>query len=55
MKKNILNFEEAVQLFHVGAYGFAFESQRGDIFTSELDNATRLVIKPVKAEEEEAE
>jgi len=52
MKKNILSFEEAISLFHVGAYGFTFQSQRGDNFTSELDLNTRLVIKPVDADEE---
>lgn len=55
MRKNILNFEEAISLFHVGAYGFFFQSQRGDVFTSELDSATRLVIKPSDAPVEEGE
>ena len=55
MKKNILNFDEAISLFQVGAYGFTFQSQRGDTFTSQLDDATRLVIKPVEITEGEIE
>jgi len=51
MKKNVLNFEEAISLFHVGAYGFTFQSQRGDQFTSSLDDQQRLVITPIATEE----
>jgi hypothetical protein len=55
MKKNVLNFEEAISLFHVGAYGFTFQSQRGDEFTSSFDNQERLVISPVAIEEGKTE
>jgi len=54
MKKNLLNFEETISLFQLGAYGFKFQSQRGDTFTSELDGNMRLKIIPVP-EEGEAE
>ena len=51
MKKNILSFEEAITLMHVGAHGFKFQSQRGDTFAVELDHNDRLKIDLVTEEE----
>ena len=51
MKKNILSFEEAISLLHVGAYNFKFQSQRGDTFAVELDHNLRPKIDPVETEE----
>lgn len=56
MNKGIFTFDEAISLFHVGAYGFKFQSQRSDTFTSKLepqaDGMVRLVVVPVTEEEE---
>lgn len=52
MKKDILTFDEAIALFHVGAFGFKFQSQRNDVFTSKLDAHQRLQILPVTDEGE---
>lgn len=49
--KPMFTFDEAISLFHVGAYGFFFQNQRGNVFTSELDLNTRLIVKPVEEEE----
>lgn len=53
MKKNLLSFDEAISLLHVGAYNFKFQSQRGDTFAVELDHNLRPKIDPVETEEEE--
>ena len=52
MKKNILTFEEAISLLHVGAYGFKFQSQRGDTFAVDLDHNLRPKIDAVEEKEE---
>ena len=55
MKKNVLSFEEAISLLHVGAYNFKFESQRGDTFAVELDHNLRPKIDPVEPDEGKSE
>lgn len=52
MKKNILTFEEAISLLHVGAYGFKFQTQRGDTFAVDLDHNLRPKIDAVEEKEE---
>lgn len=36
--KNVVDFDEAIQLMHVGAYGFTFSTGRGGKFSVELDH-----------------
>ena len=51
MKKGILSFDEAITLIQIGAHGFKFQSQRGDMFTVELDHNDRIKIDLVTEEE----
>lgn len=51
MKKNAMSFDEAVNLFYSGAFGFVFQSQRGDYFTSEMTENGNLKIIPTEPEE----
>lgn len=50
MKEGILSFDEAIALMHVGAYGFSFQSQRGDTFRVRLDHNDRIKIDLEKEE-----
>lgn len=51
MKQGILSFDEAIALINLGAYGFKFQSQRGDTFAVELDHMHQLKIDLVTEEE----
>lgn len=36
--RNVVDFDEAIQLMSVGAYGFTFSTGRGGKFSVELDH-----------------
>lgn len=36
--KNVVDFDEAISLMSVGAYGFTFSTSRGGKFSVELDH-----------------
>jgi hypothetical protein len=52
----VVDFDEAIQLLHVGAYGFTFSTGRGGKFSVELDHndPPRPKITAVNDEEEHA-
>jgi hypothetical protein len=54
--KNVVDFDEAIQLMNVGVYGFTFSTGRGGKFSVELDynNPPRLKIMAVSEEEEQS-
>jgi hypothetical protein len=55
-KRNVVDFDEAIQLMHVGAYGFTFSTGRGGMFSVELDHndPPRPKITAVAEEEEQS-
>ena len=51
--KNVVDFDEAIQLMHVGAYGFTFTTNRGGKFSVEMDINQRCKLVPIVDEEEQ--
>lgn len=53
--KNVVDFDEAIQLMSVGAYGFTFSTGRGGKFRVDLDHnePPRPKLTPVVDEEEQ--
>jgi len=52
--KQVVDFDEAIQLMHVGAYGFTFSTGRGGKFSVELDPNQRAKLTPVVDEQEQS-
>ena len=52
--KNVVDFDEAIQLMNVGAYGFTFSTGRGGKFKVQLDHSDppRPVLIVVDEEEQ---
>lgn len=48
--KDVFSFEEAMNLFHVGAHGFVFVNAMGGKFTSSLDQHQRVSIDSLQKE-----
>ena len=51
MEKDPFTFDEAIDLFRVGAHGFNFTNQRGGDFASQLDTEGRILIVELQEEE----
>lgn len=51
-QNEIFSFEEAMNLFHVGAHGFIFKNALGGKFTSSLNHTDRLKIEPIEKKPE---
>lgn len=53
---DVFDFDEAINLMHVGASGFKFRNNRGGVFTTEIDTVSqsypvRIIFVVPKTEE----